>query len=147
MNAALPTILGVLLVALAAAAALLPLLRGAPPETAAAPATSTDPADAERFELYRQVLELEFDQQTGKLSTEDFEALTRELLGRAGQILHARQAAAVAEGEVHAQAQGQAVAATPDADIDAEVEREIAAARKAFARARREQRRAEEVAP
>ena len=97
-------------------------------------------ADAERFEIYRQVLELEFDQQTGKLSSEDFEALTRELLGRAGEILHARQAAA--EGEV------QAVAATPDADldIDAEIEREIAAARKAFARARRGQRKAEEVA-
>src|SRR5919202_1636416 len=113
MSTAFPVILGVLLVALAAAAALLPLLRGAPAQPAAAPVS--EPADAERFELYRQVLELEFDQQTGKLSSEDFEALTRELLGRAGEILHARQAAA--EGEV------QAVAATPEADIDAEIER------------------------
>jgi hypothetical protein len=129
---AFPTILGVLLVALAAAAALLPLLRGAPPQPAAAPAT--DPAEVERFELYRQVLELEFDQQTGKLSTEDFEALTRDLLGRAGQILHARQA------------EGEATAAAPGSDIDAEIEREIAAARTAFARVRQEQRETEEVA-
>ena len=133
MNA-FPVILGVLLVALAAAAALLPLLRGAPSQPVTAPAT--DPADAERFELYRQVLELEFDQQTGKLSSEDFESLTRELLGRAGQLLHARQAE-VGDAEV--------VAATAASDVEAEVEREIAAARKAFARARREQRQTEEV--
>jgi cytochrome c-type biogenesis protein CcmI len=131
MNA-FPVILGVLLVALAAAAALLPLLRGAPSQPVTAPVT--DPADAERFELYRQVLELEFDQQTGKLSSEDFESLTRELLGRAGQLLHARQA------------EGAASASTPAPDVEAEVEREIAAARKAFARARRKQPEAEEVA-
>jgi cytochrome c-type biogenesis protein CcmI len=137
VSTALPVILGVLLVALAAAAALLPLLRGAPALPAAAP--PTDEADAERFQLYRQVLELEFDQQTGKLSGEDFEALSRELLGRAGELLHARQA------EV-AQAEGEPVATTPSGDIEAEIEREIAAARKAFARARREQRQTEEVA-
>ena len=79
-------------------------------------------------------LELEFDQQTGKLSAEDFESLSRELLSRAGQLLHTQQA------------EGEAVAARPETDIDAEVEREIAAARKAFARARQEQREAEEVA-
>jgi cytochrome c-type biogenesis protein CcmI len=132
MNAALPVALGVLLVALAALAALLPLLRGAPAEAAAA---TTSRAEAERFELYRQVLELEFDQQTGKLSTEDFEALSRELLGRAGQLLHARQAP-----------DEPVTGAAPAPDIDAEIEREIAAARKAFARARREQRETEEVA-
>jgi cytochrome c-type biogenesis protein CcmI len=136
MSTAFPVILGVLLVALAAAAALLPLLRGAPAQPATTPAT--DPADAERFALYRQVLELEFDQQTGKLSSEDFEVLSRDLLGQAGRLLHARQA------EV-AQAEGEPVAATPASDIDAEIEREIAAARKAFARARRE-RQTEEVA-
>jgi cytochrome c-type biogenesis protein CcmI len=137
VSTALPVILGVLLVALAAAAALLPLLRGAPALPATAPAS--DEADAERFELYRQVLELEFDQQTGKLSGEDFEALTRELLGRAGQLLHARQAEL-------AEVEGEPAATTPSSDIDAEIEREIAAARKAFARARREQRQTEEVA-
>ena len=137
MSTAFPVILGVLLVALAAAAALLPLLRGAPVQPATAPVT--DPADAERFELYRQVLELEFDQQTGKLSSEDFEALTRELLGRAGQLLHARQTQV-------AQAEGEPVATAPSSDVEAEIEREIAAARKAFARARREQRETEEVA-
>ena len=127
-----PVFLGVLLVAIAAAAALLPLLRGAPPQAAAV--AVVDPAEAERFEIYRQVLELEFDQQTGKLSSEDFEALTRELLGRAGQILHSRQA------------EGETTAAAPATDIDAEIEREIAAARKAFARARRKRPEAEEVA-
>jgi cytochrome c-type biogenesis protein CcmI len=131
MSGAVPVILGVLLVALAAAAALLPLLRGAPTQSATATA---DPAEAERFELYRQVLELEFDQQTGKLSSEDFEALSRELLSRAGQLLHARQPEA------------EPLAASPAGDIDAEVEREIAAARKAFARARDKAPRAEEVA-
>jgi cytochrome c-type biogenesis protein CcmI len=134
MTSAWPVILGVLLVAVAAAVALLPLLRGAPTQPAVV--SVTDPAEAERFELYRQVLELEFDQQTGKLSAEDFEALTRELLARAGQLLHARQA----EGEI------EAVAPSGASDIDAEIEREIAAARKAFARTRRGQRKAEEVA-
>ena len=132
MSAALPVILGVLLVALAAAAALLPLLRGAP----AQPTTVTvaNPAEAERFQLYKQVLELEFDQQTGKLSSEDFGALSRELLSRAGELLHAGQPGL------------EPVAASPATDVEAEIEREIAAARKAFARARREQRETEEVA-
>jgi hypothetical protein len=133
VNDALPTILGVLLVGIVASTALLPLLRGTPTQPAEAP-NSSDPAQAERFQLYRQVLELEFDQQTGKLSREDFEALSADLLGRAGEILRSERAEdAVAE-------------ASPDGEIDAEVEREIAAARKAFAQARREQLEAEEVA-
>ena len=131
MSDALPTILGVLLVAIVASFALLPLLRGAPAPAAVAVA---DPAEAERFRLYRQVLELEFDQQMGKLSREDFESITRELLGRAGELLRSERA------------EQAVVATTPEADIEAEVEREIAAAREAFAQARRREHEAE-VAP
>lgn len=136
MSDALPTVLGVVLVAIVAALALLPLLRGTPPQPLNA--TVADPAEAERFGLYRQVLELELDQQTGKLSNEDFAALTDELLARAGDNLRTERAeeAAVAEAT-----------RTANQDVEAEVEREIAAARKAFAQARKtEQPTAEEIA-
>ena len=69
--------------------------------------------EAERVRLYRQVLELEFDQQTGKLSTADYAVLSRGLLTRAGSLLRAND-------EI-------------PADIDEEVEHEIAAARRARA--------------
>jgi hypothetical protein len=133
---ALPTILGVVLVAIVAGLALLPLLRGVPPP----PATTTiaDPAEVERFGLYRQVLELEFDQQTGKLAQEDFEAQTRELLDRAGEILRAEQADEAVLTDASASAAR---------DVEAEVEREIAAARKAFAQARQSEGHTAEVAP
>ena len=105
--------LGIVLVATAAAFALLPFVRGsASLGQASSAGTLTD-----RFGLYSQVLELEFDHQLGKLSAADFEQLSAELLAHAAQVLREEQ------GTLEA--------------IDAEIEREIAAARAAFAAARR----------
>jgi len=108
----LPTILGIALVAAAAAFALLPFARTARPEAIA----SAEPGAADRFGLYRQVMELEFDVQVGKLAAEDYEQLSRALLAEAGQALKQERGSA--------------------AELDEEIEREIAAARAAFAAAR-----------
>jgi hypothetical protein len=110
-NEILPTVLGIGLVAAAAAFALLPFVRGVPAET-----TPSEAPEAERFFLYRQVLELEFDHQVGKLSGEDYARQSEGLLAKAGEALRAERGSL--------------------GDIDAEIEREIAAARAAFAAAR-----------
>ena len=106
----LPTVLGIALVAAAAAFALLPFVRGGPSED------SAELESADRFRLYRQVLEMEFDLQLGKLSAEDYARLSSELLAQAGQELRAEHGGL--------------------GELDAEIEREIAAARAAFAAAR-----------
>jgi hypothetical protein len=108
----LPTLVGIALVACAAGFALLPLARGsrAAPVRAAAPAR-------DRSLIYQQVLEVEFDYQVGKLSTEDFHQLSAELLGQAGELMRAER------GDI--------------GELDDEIEHEIAAARAAFAAARR----------
>jgi cytochrome c-type biogenesis protein CcmI len=111
VNADIPTILGIVLVAAAAAFVLLPLARGPQTEVEVPEAAATS-----RFGLYRQVLELEFDRELGKLSSEDFEQLSRELLAEAGQALRDERGAV--------------------GELDAEIEREIAAARAAFVAAR-----------
>lgn len=108
----MPSILGIALVAAAAAFVLLPFARGAHLEQTT---VSQNPA-ADRYGLYHQVLELEFDYQLGKLSRADYEQLSAELLAQAGEALRAEQ------GSLGA--------------IDEEIEREIAAARAAFAAAR-----------
>ena len=107
----LPTIIGILLVAAAAAFALLPFARGARADT-----LSSEPGLPDRFVLYRQVLELEFDHQLGKLSAEDLRQQSSELMAEAGQALRDERGSL--------------------GEIDAEIEREIAAARAAFAAAR-----------
>ena len=112
----LPTILGIALVAAAAAFALLPFAREPTPETVA----SSEPGPSDRFALYRQVMELEFDVQVGKLAAEDYEQLSRELLAEAGQVLRQER------GSI--------------GELDEEIEREIAAARAAFAAARQTSR-------
>jgi hypothetical protein len=81
----LPTFLGIALVAAAAAFALLPFARGKQPEVTA------ETGSADRFRLYGQVLEMEFDLQLGKLSAEDYARLSSELLAQAGQELRAEQ--------------------------------------------------------
>jgi hypothetical protein len=108
----LPTLVGIALVACAAGFALLPLARGsrAAPVRAAAPAS-------DRSLIYQQVLEVEFDYQVGKLSTEDFSLLSAQLLGQAGELMRAER------GDI--------------GELDDEIEREIAAARAAFAAVRR----------
>ena len=108
----LPTILGILFVAAAAAFVLVPFARGAATEPLVRDAPSTD-----RFTLYQQVLEAEFDFQVGKLAADDYRELSAELLARAGHALREEK------GSV--------------AEVDAEIEREIAAARAAFSAARR----------
>jgi len=110
---ALPTIVGIVLVACAAAFALLPLARGTP-----AVAPMVEPLATDRSAIYRQVLELEFDYQVGKLSVEDFHQLSTELLGQAGELMREERGSLLGE-------------------LDDEIEREIAAARAAFAAARR----------
>lgn len=113
MTDGLPTIVGIVLVACAAAFALLPLARG----TRAAEPTVEPPA-TDRTALYRQVLELEFDYQVGKLSAQDFHQLSTELLGQAGELMRADRGSLLGE-------------------LDDEIEREIAAARAALSAARR----------
>lgn len=107
----LPTILGIVLVAAAAAFALVPFARGAHADS-----LSVEPGAPDRFGLYRQVLELEFDHQLGKLSADDLEQQSRELMAEAGEALRDER------GSI--------------GEVDAEIEREIAAARAAFAAAR-----------
>lgn len=108
----LPAIVGIVLVAAAAVFVVLPFVRARGSVELPASESGSD----DRFVLYRQVLELEFDHQLGKLSTADFEQLSSQLLAQAGQALR----------EEHGNL----------AEIDAEIEQEIAAARAAFAAAR-----------
>jgi hypothetical protein len=112
----LPTILGIALVAAAAAFALLPFARASTPDAVG----SSEPGPSDRFALYRRVMELEFDVQVGKLAAEDYEQLSRELLAEAGQVLRQER------GSI--------------SELDEEIEREIAAARAAFAAARQTSR-------
>jgi cytochrome c-type biogenesis protein CcmI len=108
----LPTVFGIVLVAAAAAFVLLPFARASHVQASPVP----DCAPTDRFFLYRQVLEMEFDHQLGKLSTEDYQHLSHELLAEAGQALRQERGSIV--------------------ELDAEIEAEIAAARAAFAAAR-----------
>jgi len=112
----LPSILGIALVAAATAFVLLPFARGAHVESVMASENPT----AERFRLYQQVLELEFDRDLGKLSQADYEQLSTQLLAQAGAELRDEKGALGA--------------------VDDEIEREIAAARAAFAAARQSSR-------
>lgn len=112
----LPAIVGIVLVALAAAFVLLPFTRGAQSEQSTPPLGGS----AERMALYRQVVELEFDRDMGKLSQADYDVLSADLLAQAGAALREERGALSA--------------------VDDEIEHEIAAARAAFAAARREVR-------
>jgi cytochrome c-type biogenesis protein CcmI len=112
----LPAILGILLVAGAAAFVVLPFTRGTHVESLA---MSSQSLSADRHAIYRQILELEFDRDVGKLSQSDYEELSAELMARAGEALREERGAL--------------------GEVDEEIEREIAAARAAFAAARRAQ--------
>jgi hypothetical protein len=118
-----PSILGIVLVAAAAAFVLLPFARGAHVESVVASENPT----ADRFGIYQQVLELEFDRDLGKLSSADFEQLSAQLLAQAGAALRDEQ------GTLGA--------------VDDEIEREIAAARAAFAAARQSSRETQPETP
>jgi hypothetical protein len=110
----LPTVLGIALVAAAAAFALVPFAR-ASFGSASVQADESAPA-VDRLVLYRHILELEFDFQMGKLSRDDFEHLSANLLASAGAALREERGTL--------------------SELDEEIEREIAAARAAFAAAR-----------
>jgi hypothetical protein len=114
----LPAILGIALVAAAAAFVLLPFARGAHLESSALAASNLM---SDRYAIYRQVLEMEFDRDMGKLSQADFEQLSAQLLAQAGAALRDERGAFGA--------------------VDDEIEREIKAARAAFAAARRTKKR------
>jgi hypothetical protein len=118
----LPSILGIALVAAAAAFVLLPFARGSHADsvTASVSASVSENPTAERFRLYQQVLDLEFDRDLGKLSTADYQQLSSQLLAQAGAELRDEKGALGA--------------------VDDEIEREIAAARAAFAAARESSR-------
>lgn len=73
---------------------------------------------ADRQALYRQVLEVEFDERVGKLSTEDAAAMKADLLRRAAALLRAE--------------------AREESELEAEIEREIAAVRRALAAVQKE---------
>src|SRR5689334_10437810 len=103
----LPAVLGIILVAAAAAFVLLPFARGAQTERT----LSADIGSVDRFTIYRQVLELEFDRDMGKLSSADFEHLSAELLAQAGGAMREERGTL--------------------GEVDKEIEREIAAARAA----------------
>jgi cytochrome c-type biogenesis protein CcmI len=109
----LPSILGIALVAVAAAFVLVPFARGTRAEVSPA---VVETGTRDRFALYQQVLELDFDRQLGKLSDEDYDKLSAELLAEAGEALREERGAI--------------------GEIDEEIEHEIAAARAAFAAAR-----------
>jgi hypothetical protein len=109
----LPVVVGIALVAAAAVFVLMPFSGG----NRLIEAPVAEPEGPDRFQLYRQVLELEFDRDLGKLSAEDYEHLSNELLARAGQALQEERGST--------------------SELDDEIEREIAAARKAFAAARK----------
>ena len=112
MTEFLPALIGIVLVACAAGFTLLPLARG----TRAAPLPVEAPVN-DRSVIYRQVLEMEFDYQVGKLSVDDFHQLSAQLLGEAGELMRAER--------------------SDVGELDDEIEREISAARAAFAAARR----------
>lgn len=68
-----------------------PLLRSAtgPSEGASAPsATELADLEAAREAKYREIRDAELDHRTGKLSSEDFEAIDRSLRAEAIEILH-----------------------------------------------------------
>jgi hypothetical protein len=118
----LPTIVGIALLAVTAAFVLLPLARGSHDVEDSSAAEAAQP---ERFQLYRQILELEFDHQLGKLTAEDCQQLSAQLLGQAGEMLRDERASL--------------------AELDDEIEREIAAARAAFTAAKRTSKRTASV--
>ncbi len=108
----LPIVVGILIVATAAAFALLPL---SGPRSRVPTSVAPDEPERQRFLIYRQVLELEFDYQTGKLSAEDLRLLTSELLDRAASLLRE--------------------AGSETGTIEDEIEQEILVARRALAAA------------
>lgn len=114
MNAYL--ILGLTLVAAAVLFVLLPIVRPANRPTAFDSRRAE--FEARRQELYRQILEIEFDQQVGKVDAADARTLCDRLLAQAAGLL--------------AEQSTEKGAPEPEVEIEAEIEREVAALRRAL---------------
>lgn len=114
-------LVGAALVIVVAAFALAPLFRSPRPrgmlETLAAVSDPVSEARAERFRLYRQILDLELDLRTGKLATEDFNQIRGELLAQAALVLDSAGATV--------------------GNVDSALEQEIAEARRALSSRRK----------
>jgi hypothetical protein len=104
-------LLGLLLALLALAFVLYPILR--PRAAAVEPIAQPAELEERRRTLYRQILDIEFDQQVGKVDETDARELTERLL---------HQAASLAAQQ-----------STAEAEADAELEREILAVRRSLA--------------
>ena len=104
--------LGLLLVAVAVIFVLLPIVRPAAQQVALDSRRAE--LEAQRGELYRQILEIEFDQQIGKIDAADARALCEALLARAARLLASQSTE------------------SGSAEIEAEIEREVAALRRAL---------------
>jgi cytochrome c-type biogenesis protein CcmI len=104
--------LGLLLALVALLFVLLPVLRPGP--SAREAGGDGREREAQRRELYRQILEIEFDQRTGKIDPDDARQLSERLLARAAWLLSA-------DGRP-----------STDGEAAAEIEREVAALRRAL---------------
>lgn len=98
--------LGGLVVAAALAFVVLPLVRGTRSQVVTPPAPT--PAEA-RAEIYRELLEADLDHRVGKITDEDYRALSEALLARAASLISVEDAESAA--------------------ADQQIEREIAAMR------------------
>lgn len=93
-------------------------------------AIAESPAEANaraRFALYRQVLDLELDEQTGKLAPDDRQELEADLLRRAALLM---------DEPALETAQADRADAVRRVAVERRIEEEIAAARRALAAAR-----------
>jgi hypothetical protein len=104
--------LGLLIAIAALTFVLLPILRPTPADREAG--RERRERELQRSELYRQILEIEFDQRTGKIDPADARQLSKGLLARAA-LLVAADGSHLASGEA-----------------EAEIEREVAALRRAL---------------
>ena len=107
-------VLGLLLGVLALAFVLYPILRPRPVREEAL-AEAAELAER-RYALYRQIVDIEFDERVGKIEASDAQAMTGALLAEAAALLETESAA--------------------ERDLEREIEREVAAVRRALGAAR-----------
>ena len=111
-------VIGLILALLAVSFVLYPILRPRP-APAGQPAASLERAER-RHAIYRQILDIEFDQRVGKIADADARDLSAALLREAADLLPTEPSTEPGT----------------EPDADAEIEREIAAVRRALASSR-----------
>ncbi len=114
-------VIGLILALLAVSFVLYPVLRPQPAR-AGQPAASLERAER-RHAIYRQILDIEFDQRVGKIADTDARDLSAALLREAADLLSTEPS----------------TERGADPGADAEIEREIAAVRKALVASRAEE--------